>query len=176
MPSLHAPTSPSAPLGTGASRLDDDVLHQFDATHRLSELTVAWGNLATSVSSSGEKLQVSFFEILSLVVRLSLVLTTCFSVSLFAQSFSRDHTGFFFSSETEKKLSSEVSALKAELDICLAELETERQTHQKEEKALRARVVEAEKQRDAAVESLKNECKGIAGSFCFLLYSDFLFR
>ena len=71
-------------------------------------------------------------------------------LSLFAQSFSRDHTSFFFSSETEKKLSSEVSTLKAELDLCRAELETERQTHQKEEKALHARVVEAEKQRDAA--------------------------
>ena len=41
LPSLPAPASPSAPLGTGASRLDDDVLHQFDATHRLSELTAA---------------------------------------------------------------------------------------------------------------------------------------
>ena len=41
LPSLPAPASPSAPLGTGASRLDDDVLYQFDATHRLSELTVA---------------------------------------------------------------------------------------------------------------------------------------
>ena len=39
LPSLPAPASPSAPLGTGGSRLDDDVLHQFDATHRLSELT-----------------------------------------------------------------------------------------------------------------------------------------
>ena len=54
-------------------------------------------------------------------------------LSLFVQSFSRDHTGFFFSSETEKKLSSEVSALKTELDLCRAEMETERQTHQKEE-------------------------------------------
>ena len=98
-----------------------------------------------------------------------------FYLSLFVQSFSRDHTGFFFSSENEKKLSSEVSALKAELDLYRAEMETERQTHQKEEKALRARVVEAEKQKDAAVESMKNECKGIAGSFCFLLYSDFPF-
>ena len=60
---------------------------------------------------------------------------------LFAQSFSHDHTSFFFSFETEKKLSSEVSTLKAELDLCQAELETERQTHQKEEKALHARVV-----------------------------------
>ena len=46
--------------------------------------------------------------------------------------------------------------------------------HQKE-KALRAQVVEAEKQKDAAVESMKNECKCIAGSVCFLWYSDFLF-
>ena len=71
-------------------------------------------------------------------------------LSLFAQSFSHDHTGFFFSSETEKKLSSKVSALKTELDLCRAELETERQMHQKEEKALHARLVEAEKQRDSA--------------------------
>ena len=98
-----------------------------------------------------------------------------FSLSLFSQSFSRDHTGFFFSSENEKKLSSKVSALRAELDLCRAEMETERQTHQKEEKALRARVVEAEKQKDVAVESMKNKCKGIAGSSCFLLYSDLFF-
>ena len=116
MPSLPAPASPSAPLGTGASRLDDDVLHQFDATHRLSELTAAWGNLLTFAISFGEKLQVSFSEVLSLDVHLSSVLMSCFSLSLFVQSFSRDHTGFFFSSETEKKLSSEVSALKIELD------------------------------------------------------------
>ena len=72
-------------------------------------------------------------------------------LSLFVQSFSRDHTGFFFSSETKKKLSSKVSALKIELDLCRAEMETERQTHQKEEKALRAWVVEVEERRDAAV-------------------------
>ena len=79
-------------------------------------------------------------------------------------------------------MSSKVSTLKAELDLYRAELETERQTHQKEEKTLNARVVEAEKQRDAAVqealksvEAMKNECNGIAGSFCFLLYSDFPF-
>ena len=82
-------------------------------------------------------------------------------------------------------MSSEVSALKIDLDLCRAELETERQSHQEEEKALRARVVEAEKQRDATVlEALKNletmknleaakkECNGIAGSFCFLLHSN----
>ena len=72
-------------------------------------------------------------------------------------------------------MSSEVSSLKAELDPYRAKIETEHQTHQKEENSLHARVVEAEKQQDAAVESMKNECKGIAGSFCFLLYSDFPF-
>ena len=43
LPSLPMPASPSASLGTGAPHLDDDVLHQFDATHRLSKLTAAWG-------------------------------------------------------------------------------------------------------------------------------------
>ena len=47
--------------------------------------------------------------------------------------------------------------------------------HQKEEKTLRARVVETEKQRDAMVESVKNECKGAVGSACFFLYFDFFF-
>ena len=62
LPSSHRVASPSAPLGTGARRLDDDVLQQFDATHRLLEPTAAWGTLATSF---GEKLQVSFSEVLS---------------------------------------------------------------------------------------------------------------
>ena len=104
------------------------------------------------------------------------------SLSLFVQSFSWDDTGFFFLSETEKKFSSVVSALKTELDLYRTEMETKRQTHQREEQALRARVVEAEKRRDAAVqealknvEAMKNECNGIAGSFCFLLYSNFPF-
>ena len=85
-------------------------------------------------------------------------------------------------------MSSELSTLKTELDLCQAEMEVERQTHQKEEQALRAWVVEAEKQRDAAIkealknleamknlEAVKKECNGIAGSFCFLLYSNFPF-
>ena len=95
---------------------------------------------------------------------------------LFAQSFSRDHSGFFFSSKNERKLSSEVNALKADLDLLRAKLETERQMHQKEEKTFRARVVETEKQRDAVVESTKKECKGAAGSACFFLYFDSFFR
>jgi hypothetical protein len=39
--SLHQPASPSTPLATGVQRLDDDVVQQFDATHRLLELTAA---------------------------------------------------------------------------------------------------------------------------------------
>ena len=112
----------------------------------------------------------------------------CFSLSLFAQSFSHDHTGFFFSSENEKKLSSEVSALKADLDLLWAKMEAECQMHQEEEKSLRARVVEIEKQRDAAfqeaqknseavknLEAVKKECNGIVGSFCFFVYFRFSF-
>ena len=75
-----------------------------------------------------------------------------------------------------------MSTLKAELDLCWAELETERQMHQKEEKALRARVVEVEKQRDAAaqeasknVEAMKKECHGIASSFLFPFVFKFAF-
>ena len=53
--SLHRP-SPSAPLSA------EDVVHQFDATHRLSELTASWGEFATFATSFGEKLQVSFLK------------------------------------------------------------------------------------------------------------------
>ena len=139
--------------------------------------------MSSLVTSFGEKLQVSFFTVPSLDVHFSLVLILCFSLYLFAQSFSHDHTGFFFSSENEKKLSSEVSALKADLDLLRAELEAEHQTHQDKEKSLRARAVEIKKQRDAALqearrnseamknlEAMKKECNGIAGSFCFLLH------
>ena len=173
---------PSAPFST------EDVVHQFDATHRLSELTASWGDFATFATSFGEKLQVSFLKFF-LWMFVFLLFLCLFSLFLFVQSFSRDHTGFFFSSKTERKLSSELSALKIELGLCQAKMEAERQMYQKEEKALRAQVVEAEKQRDAAIqEALKNseamknledakkECNGIAGSFCFPLYSSFPFR
>ena len=95
--------------------------------------------------------------------------------------------------EETEKLSSELSTLKTDLGLCQAKLEAERQTHQKEEISLRARVVEAERQRDAAIqealknleamknlEAVKKECNGMASSFRFLLYlnlpfSDLLF-
>ena len=104
---------------------------------------------------------------------------SCFSLSLLLSLFLRIIPASFSRLKLRKKLSSEVSALKTELDLCRAEMETEHQTHQKEEKALHARVVEAEKQRDAVVEAMKNECNGIAGSFvssCIQIFlSDDLF-
>jgi hypothetical protein len=74
-----------------------------------------------------------------------------FPFVLFGQSFSRDHIDFFFSTETEKKLTSEISALKTDLDLYRSEMEIERLTHQREEKALHAQVIEVEEQRKAAV-------------------------
>jgi hypothetical protein len=58
--SLRRPTSPPSALAANSQRLDDDVVQHFDATHRLSELTVAWGILAADATSFGKKLQVSF--------------------------------------------------------------------------------------------------------------------
>ena len=48
LPSSHRSASPSAPLATSGQRLDDDVLQQFNATYRLSELTATWGTFVTS--------------------------------------------------------------------------------------------------------------------------------
>ena len=41
VPSLHRPASPSPLLASSGPPLADDVVQQFDATHRLSELTAA---------------------------------------------------------------------------------------------------------------------------------------
>jgi hypothetical protein len=46
--------------------------------------------------------------------------------------------------KTEKKLTSEISALKTDLDLYRSETEIEHQTHQREEKALHAQVIEVE--------------------------------
>jgi hypothetical protein len=54
--SSHQSVSPHATLGTCSQCLDDDVLREFDATHRLSELTMDWGILAAGAASFGEKL------------------------------------------------------------------------------------------------------------------------
>ena len=90
--SLPRPASPSAPLASGVQHLDDDVVQQFDATHRLSELTAAWGTFMTSF---GEKLQVSFSEVLSLDVHLSSVLMPFFSLSFCSVFFSGSYRLLF---------------------------------------------------------------------------------
>ena len=59
-PSSPEPASPSPSLASGGPSFSDNVVQQFDATHRLSELTAAWGSLSTLATSFGEKLQVSF--------------------------------------------------------------------------------------------------------------------
>ena len=91
LPLLPQPASSSVLLAT------DDVLQQFDATHRLSELTTTWGSFATFATSFGEKLQVSSSEILSLDARpyssvlmsvLSLILCSPF-LGIIPASFSR---------------------------------------------------------------------------------------
>ena len=88
MPSSPWLASPSPLLTSSGPPLADDVVQQFDATHRLSELTAAWESLSTLVTSFGEKLQVSFSVVLSLDVRFSSVLMSCFSLSLCSAFFS----------------------------------------------------------------------------------------
>jgi hypothetical protein len=71
------------------------------------------------------------------------------------------------------------------LDLCRAKMEVEHQTHQREEKALHAQVIEAEERRKVAVhealkkvEAMKKECDGIPSSFIlfslfFLIFCSF---
>jgi hypothetical protein len=108
-----------------------------------------------------------------------------FPFVLFDQSFSQDYGDFFFSTETEKKLTSKISVLKMNLDLYPVEMEIERPTHQMEEKALRAQVIEAEERRDVVVqkalkkvEAMKKECDGIPSYFIlcslfFLIFCSF---
>jgi hypothetical protein len=41
---------------SSSQHLEDDVVLKFDATHRLSKLTVAWENLSAGVASFGQQL------------------------------------------------------------------------------------------------------------------------
>jgi hypothetical protein len=99
---------------------------------------------------------------------------------LFDQAFSWDHTDFFFLSETEKKLSFEISILKTELDLCRAEMETERQMHLREETTLLAQVIEAREKRDATAQEASEkvlamkECDGIPWFFFDVFYLQIL--
>ena len=44
-PSSPEPASPSPSLASGGPSFSGGVVQQFDATHRLSELTTAWGGV-----------------------------------------------------------------------------------------------------------------------------------
>jgi hypothetical protein len=59
MVSTPLPTSSSTAHASSSQCLEDDVVLQFDATHHLSELTMAWGRPSAGVASFGEQLQVS---------------------------------------------------------------------------------------------------------------------
>jgi hypothetical protein len=52
------PTSSAADHASSSLRLEEDVVLQFDATHRLSELTASWRRLAAGVASFGEQLHI----------------------------------------------------------------------------------------------------------------------
>ena len=86
VPSSPHPASPSPSLASGGPSFSGDVVQQFDGTHRLSELTTAWGSLSTLVTSFGEKLQVGFtttlFCVLVFLLSLRLVSLCLFSLSL----------------------------------------------------------------------------------------------
>ena len=56
IPSSPRPGSPSPSLASGGPPFADDVVQQFNATHRLSKLTAAWGDLSSLATSFGEKL------------------------------------------------------------------------------------------------------------------------
>jgi hypothetical protein len=54
--SSHQSVSPNIALGISSQRLDDDVLWEFNATRRLSELTTDRGILVAGAASFGEKI------------------------------------------------------------------------------------------------------------------------
>jgi hypothetical protein len=60
------PTSSATGHPSSGLRLEEDVVLQFDATHRLFELTESWGRVAAGVASFGEQLQVVIFLFLFL--------------------------------------------------------------------------------------------------------------
>jgi hypothetical protein len=101
-------------------------------------------------------------------------------IFLWEKSFSRDHSSFFGSGEIEKKLSFELSQLKAQLASKEVEMDSECQGRQDSERALHTQIMEAEQRRDEVVaalresfgkcEGLKKEREGTSSSFLFLCF------
>jgi hypothetical protein len=101
----------SSPIShtSSSQRLEDDVVLEFDATHHLSKLTMAWENLSARVASFGEQLQVGIFFFLVFGIPASFTFFLISFLFLWEKSFSWDHLSFFGSGETEKKLAFELS-------------------------------------------------------------------
>jgi hypothetical protein len=62
--SSHQSVSPPVALCTSSQCLDDDVMWEFDAIHRLSKLTTAWEILAVGAAYFGKtpsKFSLRFF-------------------------------------------------------------------------------------------------------------------
>jgi hypothetical protein len=108
-----------------------------------------------------------------------------FFLFLREKSFSQDHSSFFGSGETKKKLSFELSHLKVRLANKEVELDSERQGRQNSERALHAQVIEAEQRRDEVMvalwvssrksEGLKKECEGIPSSYALFSFISYFF-
>jgi hypothetical protein len=77
------PTSFAADHSSSGLHLEEDVVLQFDATHRLSELTSSWGRLVAGAISFREQLHVVIFFFLcflsSQLVLLSFLISFLFS-------------------------------------------------------------------------------------------------
>jgi hypothetical protein len=58
------PSPPPAGQFLDNQHLEDDVVLEFDATYRLSKLTMAWEGLLARMTSFGEQLQVGIFFLL----------------------------------------------------------------------------------------------------------------
>jgi hypothetical protein len=60
---VSAPLPTSSPIchTSSSQRLEDDVVLEFDATHCLSKLTMAWESLLARAASFGQQLQVGIF-------------------------------------------------------------------------------------------------------------------
>jgi hypothetical protein len=54
--STPLPTSSPISHASSSQHLEDDVVLEFDTTHRLSKLTAAWENLSARAASFGEQL------------------------------------------------------------------------------------------------------------------------
>jgi hypothetical protein len=71
-----------ASTSSPSQRLAEDVVLEFDATHRLSKLTMAWEGLLVGAASFGEPLLVGIFSLFFLVVWLLFVPSLCYFSSL----------------------------------------------------------------------------------------------